>query len=74
MLNKTAHHPILQLDVDFKMFLESESFTVDVKRAERKDPGLGESKGMFGSLGGAFSVGSGGKFIEQDDVSISTPF
>ena len=68
MLNKTAAHPILQHDGDLKLFLESESFNVDVKHKEKKEPGIGESKGMFSSLGGAFSVGTGGKFVEQDDV------
>lgn len=65
MLNKTAAHPILQHDGDLKLFLESDAFGVDIKNKERKDPGLGESKGMFG---GMLSGGSG-KFIEHDDVS-----
>jgi len=67
MLNKTAAHPTLQHDGDLKIFLESEAFNVDVKHKERKEPGLGESKGMFSGLG--ISVGGGGKFVEQDDVS-----
>lgn len=67
MLNKTAAHPTLQHDGDLKLFLESEAFNVDVKHKERKEPGLGESKGMFSGLG--LSVGGGGKFVEQDDVS-----
>ena len=66
MLNKTAAHPTLQHDGDLKLFLESESFNVDVKHKERKEPGLGESKGMFSGLG--LSVGGGGKFVEQDEV------
>jgi sorting nexin-1/2 len=65
MLNKTAAHPILQHDSDLKLFLESEAFSVDIKNKERKDPGLGESKGMFGGM----LSGGGGKFIEHDDVS-----
>ncbi|KAI9724874.1 MAG: hypothetical protein M1812_000150 [Candelaria pacifica] len=65
MLNKTAAHPILQHDGNLKLFLESDAFNVDVKHQERKEPGLGESKGMFSSMG--FSVGGGGKFIEHDD-------
>ncbi|MCJ1298355.1 Vacuolar protein sorting-associated protein 5 [Hypocenomyce scalaris] len=67
MLNKTAAHPILQHDGDLKIFLESEAFNIDVKHKEHKDPGLGESKGMFSSMG--FSVGGvgGGKFVEHDD-------
>jgi len=67
MLNKTAAHPTLQHDSDLKLFLESEAFNVDVKHKERKEPGLGESKGMFSGLN--ISVGGGGKFVEQDDVS-----
>ena len=65
MLNKTAHHPILQHDSDLKIFLESDAFHVDVKHREHKEPGLGENKGMFSSfgLGGTTS----GKFVEHDD-------
>jgi sorting nexin-1/2 len=65
MLNKIAAHSVLQHDGDLKIFLESDAFTVDIKNKERKDPGLGESKGMFGSMLG----GSSGKFVEHDDVS-----
>ncbi|KAK3897989.1 Vps5 C terminal like-domain-containing protein [Staphylotrichum tortipilum] len=65
MLNKIAAHPTLQLDGDLKLFLESEAFNVDVKHKERKEPALGESKSMLGSLG--FGVGGGNKFVEQDD-------
>lgn len=65
MLNKIAAHTVLQHDGDLKIFLESDAFNVDIKNKERKDPGLGESKGMFGSMLG----GSSGKFVEHDDVS-----
>jgi len=67
MLNKIAAHPTLQHDGDLKIFLESETFNMDVKHKERKEPVLGESKGMFASLN--IGVGSSGKFIEHDDVS-----
>ncbi|KAF2741227.1 Vps5-domain-containing protein [Polyplosphaeria fusca] len=63
MLNKTSQHPVLQHDSDLKIFLESDAFTVDVKNKERKEPGLGESKGMFSGM----LSGGGGKFIEHDD-------
>ncbi|TEA14239.1 Vacuolar protein sorting-associated protein vps5 [Colletotrichum sidae] len=65
MLNKTAAHPTLQHDADLKLFLESETFNVDVKHKERRDPIPTESKGVLGSLG--ISVGSSNKFVEQDD-------
>jgi sorting nexin-1/2 len=67
MLNKAAAHPVLQLDGDLKLFLESDAFNVDVKHKEKKEPALGESKGgMLGSIG--LSSSSGGKYVEQDDV------
>ncbi|MCJ1420712.1 Vacuolar protein sorting-associated protein 5 [Xylographa parallela] len=65
MLNKTAAHPILQHDSDLKIFLESDAFNMDVKHRDHKEPGLGESKGMFSSIG--FGGSGGGKFIEHDD-------
>lgn len=65
MLNKTATHSILQHDADLKIFLESDAFNMDVKHREHKEPGLGESKGMFSSIG--FGSTAGGKFIEHDD-------
>lgn len=71
MLNKIAAHPTLQLDADLKLFLESESFNVDVKHKERREPLPVESKGVLGSLG--INVGGGSKFVEQDDVSGRPP-
>ncbi len=67
MLNKIAGHPTLQHDPDLKLFLESDSFNVDVKHKERREPIPGESKGVLGSLG--INMGGGSKFVEQDDVS-----
>lgn len=65
MLNKIAAHPTLQHDPDLKLFLESESFNVDVKHKERREPIPGESKGFMSSIG--INVGGGSKFVEQDD-------
>ena len=68
MINKTAAHPVLQMDGDLKTFLENESFNVAIKHSDRsKDPLLGgsESKGIMSSIG--ISVGGGNKFIEHDD-------
>lgn len=70
MLNKIAGHPILQHDADLKIFLESETFNVDVKNKENREPDLGQNKGMLSSFG--INVGGGGgKFVEHDDVSAS---
>ncbi|KAI0884054.1 Vps5-domain-containing protein [Annulohypoxylon maeteangense] len=65
MLNKIAAHPTLQHDPDLKLFLESESFNVDVKHKERREPIPGESKGVLSSFG--INVGGSSKFVEQDD-------
>ncbi|KAJ4522519.1 Vacuolar protein sorting-associated protein vps5 [Exophiala dermatitidis] len=66
MLNKIAAHPILHHDPDLKIFLESESFNLDVKNKENREPDLGQNKGMLSSLG--INVGgSSGKFVEHDD-------
>jgi sorting nexin-1/2 len=66
MLNKIAAHPILHHDGDLKIFLESESFNIDVKNKENREPDLGQNKGMLSSLG--INVGGGGgKFVEHDD-------
>ncbi|WEW57666.1 Vacuolar protein sorting-associated protein vps5 [Emydomyces testavorans] len=65
MLNRIAAHPVLQHDADLKIFLESDTFNLDVKNKENREPDLGQSKGMFSSLG--ISVGGGSKFIEHDD-------
>lgn len=72
MLNKVAAHPILQHDGDLKIFLESETFNLDIKNKENREPDLGQNKGMFSSLG--LSVGGSGKFIEHDDVSQALSF
>ncbi|KAF4971037.1 hypothetical protein FSARC_2050 [Fusarium sarcochroum] len=65
MLNKTAIHSTLQHDPDLKLFLESETFNVDVKHKERREPIPTESKGVLGSLG--INVGGSNKFVEQDE-------
>jgi sorting nexin-1/2 len=72
MLNKIAQHPLLQRDVDFKLFIESEAFNADVKQREKANA-ISESKGFMGSIG----LGSspfGGKMPESDEVRASRPF
>jgi sorting nexin-1/2 len=69
MLNKIAAHSTLQLDGDLKLFLESDAFNVDIKHKERREPLVGESKGMLSNLG----IGpSTTKFVEHDDVSLKS--
>lgn len=67
MMNKIAAHPILQNDGDFKTFLESEAFNVDIKHKDRGKDVLAtsESKGLMSTIG--FGSSGGGKFIEHDD-------
>ncbi|EPS43826.1 hypothetical protein H072_2066 [Dactylellina haptotyla CBS 200.50] len=68
MLNKIALHPVLQQDGDLKIFLESESFNVDIKQKERQNASIETGGGgLFGSigLGGTFSTAQ--KFVETDE-------
>lgn len=70
MLTKIAKHPILQNDPDFRIFLESDTFTVDIKSKQYQSlshPGISgpEAKGFISSLGEAFSFT--GKFVETDE-------
>ncbi len=69
MLNRIAAHPVLQHDGDLKLFLESDSFNVDMRNKDRKDSAGPGGKGVLGSIG--LSVGSAPKFVEHDDVSVT---
>ncbi|VVT57365.1 uncharacterized protein SAPINGB_P005659 [Magnusiomyces paraingens] len=69
MLNKCASHSILQNDPDFRIFLESETFSTDIKSKQYQAQtstvnGGVESKGFMG-LGGHFSFS--GKYVETDE-------
>ncbi|RIA86784.1 Vps5 C terminal like-domain-containing protein [Glomus cerebriforme] len=62
-LNKITSHPILYRDPDLKLFLESDTFTIDVKRKNQD-----ESKGVLKSLGEAMSNATTfNKFTETDE-------
>ncbi|CAI2184719.1 16472_t:CDS:10, partial [Funneliformis geosporum] len=62
-LNKITSHPILYRDPDLKLFLESDTFTIDVKRKNQD-----ESKGVLKSLGEAVSNATTfNKFTETDE-------
>lgn len=66
MLNKIGQHLLLQRDIDFKLFIESDAFNVDVKQREKANA-ITESKGFMGTIG----LGSGtfgGKMPESDEV------
>lgn len=80
-LMKIVSHPMLVGDPDLRLFLESDSFSVDVRTGfqttmmgadgplgqikQRKMDSPSESKGFFGSLGTSIS---GPKFVEFDEV------
>jgi len=65
MLNKIAQHPLLQRDIDFKLFVESDAFNTDVKQREKANS-FSESKGFMGSIGLGNTLG--GKMVESDEV------
>ncbi|KAK9372691.1 Vps5 C terminal like-domain-containing protein [Lipomyces chichibuensis] len=68
MLNKIAHHPVLQHDPDLKMFLETDALNSEIKVRERLTVAQNEAKGgggIMGTLGGAFQFN--GKFVEVDE-------
>lgn len=67
MLNKIARHQVLQNDPDFKIFLESDSFSSDVKSSAAANASTShdeesKSSGFMGSFGFSFS----NKFVETD--------
>jgi hypothetical protein len=61
MLNKIAKHWVLQRDEDFRIFLESETFTTDIKNKQVSD-----SKGIMSTIGEAFSFSSA-KFVDTSE-------
>ncbi|KAJ9095011.1 hypothetical protein QFC21_005804 [Naganishia friedmannii] len=64
-LNKIANHPVLALDPDLRLFLESESFEYEVKhRKHETTQSQDGGKGLLASIGG--SIG-GPRFVEKDD-------
>ncbi|TFK73776.1 Vps5-domain-containing protein [Pluteus cervinus] len=61
-IQKIANHPVLGKDTDLKMFLESDSFALDIKH--RKAEIANERGGFMASLGQSFA---GPRFHETDD-------
>lgn len=60
-LAKITAHPILQLDPDLRLFLESDTFSMDIKNRR------GESSPVPSSGSGLLSSWTGPKYIEQDE-------
>jgi sorting nexin-1/2 len=65
MLEKIGKHPVLCNEADFKLFLESETFSQDVKHRPVDSRTAQEHSRGFLGLGSAFSIA--GKFIETDE-------
>ncbi|GAA5981972.1 hypothetical protein JCM10908_004688 [Rhodotorula pacifica] len=61
-LNKIVAHPMLVGDPDLRLFLESDTFDIDIK--QRKIEVTAENKGLLASLSSSIS---GPKFVEFDD-------
>jgi len=61
-IQKTANHPVLGKDPDLKMFLESDSFALDIKH--RKAEIAHERGGLMASIGQTIA---GPRFYETDD-------
>ncbi|GAA6002156.1 uncharacterized protein JCM10292_000783 [Rhodotorula paludigena] len=62
-LNKIVSHPMLVGDPDLRLFLESDTFHLDIK--QRKIDATAESKGFLANLSSSIS---GPKFVEFDDT------
>ncbi|KZT09984.1 Vps5-domain-containing protein [Laetiporus sulphureus 93-53] len=64
-IQKIASHPILQRDPDLKMFLESDTFALDIK--QRKAELAQEKGGLMASIGQSLA---GPRFHETDEVTL----
>ncbi|GAA5857520.1 hypothetical protein JCM8547_009316 [Rhodosporidiobolus lusitaniae] len=62
-LNKIVAHPMLVGDPDLRLFLESDTFHIDIK--QRKIDTSSENKGFLAGL--SSSIGAGPKFVEHDE-------
>lgn len=65
-IQKTANHPVLQKDPDLKLFLESDTFSLDIKH--RKAEIAHERGGLMASIGQSIV---GPRFYETDEVTLS---
>ncbi|KAJ3504216.1 hypothetical protein NLJ89_g8051 [Agrocybe chaxingu] len=62
-IQKTANHPVLGKDPDLKLFLESDTFSLDIKH--RKAELAQERGGLIASIGQSIA---GPRFYETDEV------
>ena len=65
-IQKIANHPVLQKDPDLKLFLESDTFSLDIKH--RKAEIAHERGGLMASIGQSIV---GPRFYETDEVRLS---
>ena len=63
-----ANHPVLQKDPDLKLFLESDTFSLDIKH--RKAETAHERGGLMASIGQSIV---GPRFYETDEVFLLVP-
>ncbi|KAL5536777.1 VPS5 [Sanghuangporus sanghuang] len=61
-IQKMASHPVLVKDLDFRLFLESDTFALDIKH--RKTEMAQDRGGILSSIGQTLT---GSKFLEVDD-------
>lgn len=61
-INKIANHPVLCKDADLKLFLESDTFSLDIKH--RKAEMANERGGLMASIGQSIT---GPRFVETDE-------
>jgi len=61
-INKIANHPVLCKDADLKLFLESDTFSLDIKH--RKAEIANERGGLMASIGQSIT---GPRFVETDE-------
>ncbi|KAI9458113.1 Vps5-domain-containing protein [Russula earlei] len=61
-INKIANHPVLCKDADLKFFLESDTFSLDIKH--RKAELASERGGLMASIGQSIT---GPRFVETDE-------
>ena len=68
-LRRIASHPILAGEADFRLFLESETFNIDINQKRKEE---NAKSGFFSRMGQSLSVAtpSFGKVIEIDQVLV----